>query len=300
MQLQVTKPGTDNQDYRFTRGPIYIGRHQDCHIQLTGKMVSRQHAVIFITLEGGVVLKDLDSANGTFVNCHPVREHPLENGDRIQIGEFHIAVDLSDELTPEDNDVPDDTAFENSRQAQIITRDHPAQQGPDIILPITRGTDFARASRALCSATCPPHCLQTLLMILLQQFRASRVWCSLRADSRGRDAYAMGTTERGLSVNFEDLELRDEIKQVLETGQFLLVPNTAEDKRVRIPFSAMIAPLLQWHERIGIIYLDRNADWKPFGLGDLDYLMLLAIQTGAILGAGHHQPSSENVSESQT
>ena len=49
------------------------------------KKVSRRHAEIALS-EGGYVLKDLGSPNGTFVNGEPVTEHRLKEGDRITMG----------------------------------------------------------------------------------------------------------------------------------------------------------------------------------------------------------------------
>jgi len=62
-----------------------IGRLPDCEVHLADPGASRHHARITHG-DGGYVLADLGSTNGTLVNDHPVSEHVLADGDRITIG----------------------------------------------------------------------------------------------------------------------------------------------------------------------------------------------------------------------
>ena len=70
----------------LTEPEVTIGRLPECDIVVEDPGASRQHARIRRT-DGGFVLVDLGSTNGTLVNDLPIREHVLENGDRITIGE---------------------------------------------------------------------------------------------------------------------------------------------------------------------------------------------------------------------
>lgn len=64
---------------------MYIGRGKDCHIQIDLDCVSRQH--IWIRKEAEqVLLEDLNSTNGTYVNERPVKQQALKNGDLVQVG----------------------------------------------------------------------------------------------------------------------------------------------------------------------------------------------------------------------
>ncbi|MBW2398819.1 MAG: FHA domain-containing protein [Deltaproteobacteria bacterium] len=76
---------------------LLIGRSRGCDLQIPHSDTSRRHAEIYRT-EGGFILRDLGSTNGTFVNGRPVQEHRLETGDRIQISESEITFC---EITPE-------------------------------------------------------------------------------------------------------------------------------------------------------------------------------------------------------
>jgi hypothetical protein len=64
---------------------VIIGRSSELDMVLVEDMVSRKHAKISIR-PGKVVIEDLGSTNGTFVNGEKVRQARLKEGDRILIG----------------------------------------------------------------------------------------------------------------------------------------------------------------------------------------------------------------------
>jgi pSer/pThr/pTyr-binding forkhead associated (FHA) protein len=64
---------------------IIIGRGGELDIVLVEDMVSRRHAKI-TTLKQKVVIEDIGSTNGTFVNGEKVSKARLKEGDRILIG----------------------------------------------------------------------------------------------------------------------------------------------------------------------------------------------------------------------
>jgi phosphoserine phosphatase RsbU/P len=71
-------------------GTVSIGRASDCTIPIKDRYLSRRHAEI-IAQEGGWFVKDLGSANGTYLNGARVeRDSPLRTGDRIRLGDTEI------------------------------------------------------------------------------------------------------------------------------------------------------------------------------------------------------------------
>ena len=64
---------------------IVIGRSSDLDMVLVEDMVSRKHAKIS-TIGGQIVIQDLGSTNGTFVNGEKIKKVRLKEGDRILIG----------------------------------------------------------------------------------------------------------------------------------------------------------------------------------------------------------------------
>lgn len=65
---------------------ITIGRDSSCDIRLRSALGSRQHAIISIN-ESGAFLRDLDSANGVFVNGERFKQGNVLKGDVIQFAD---------------------------------------------------------------------------------------------------------------------------------------------------------------------------------------------------------------------
>jgi serine phosphatase RsbU (regulator of sigma subunit) len=82
------------------QGPtISIGRASDCSIPIKDRYLSRKHAEI-VSSEGHWVLKDLGSANGTYLNGSRVeRELRLHAGDRIRLGDTEIVFETAEHNT---------------------------------------------------------------------------------------------------------------------------------------------------------------------------------------------------------
>jgi transcriptional regulator with GAF, ATPase, and Fis domain len=63
-----------------------IGRDAASQLSIPDHLVSRRHCALDAA-NGRFILRDLGSANGTFVNGIPVGERNLEHGDRIRVGD---------------------------------------------------------------------------------------------------------------------------------------------------------------------------------------------------------------------
>ena len=66
-----------------------IGRSPECALCVNDVRVSRQHCELKRWGDGWM-LRDLNSSNRTFVNGKAIKEHVLQDGDRIELGS-HIA-----------------------------------------------------------------------------------------------------------------------------------------------------------------------------------------------------------------
>jgi Protein of unknown function (DUF3662)/FHA domain len=83
-----SEPGPDGstqRTYEISTPLIILGRGTDCDLRLVDPGVSRHHAEIRVE-DGEVVLVDLGSTNGTFVNGQPVRRVTLTDGTRVTLG----------------------------------------------------------------------------------------------------------------------------------------------------------------------------------------------------------------------
>lgn len=71
---------------------VLIGRDPAAYLPLSHPTVSFRHAMIS-KQDSGLVIRDLGSTNGTFVNGQRISLSPLKSGDEIQIGPFKLVYD---------------------------------------------------------------------------------------------------------------------------------------------------------------------------------------------------------------
>lgn len=94
MRLVVKQNDRLVSQIQFIKGPIHLGRHAQCQILLPNRSVSRQHAVIFLAEAGQWMVKDLHSTNRTYLNGNAIDQASMKDGDRIQVGDYVVEVDL--------------------------------------------------------------------------------------------------------------------------------------------------------------------------------------------------------------
>lgn len=84
-QLILIQGDRHGRSYPLAETVTVLGRLQECEVVLTDLAASRKHAEI-LNSGGSFALRDLGSTNGTSVNGARTTEQPLEDGDRITIG----------------------------------------------------------------------------------------------------------------------------------------------------------------------------------------------------------------------
>jgi predicted component of type VI protein secretion system len=98
------------------RLPSTIGRGRGATIMLPHPLVSRQHCELF-EANGKLVVRDMGSLNGTFVNNQRITESVIEPGELLTIGAvtFRAAYELS-ESGPSADGLPGDTNIAGATQ----------------------------------------------------------------------------------------------------------------------------------------------------------------------------------------
>ena len=64
-QTDTTEP---TRQYEITGDEFVIGRGRDSDLHLPAGCISKKHAIINVEVDGTLVLRELGSTNGTFVN----------------------------------------------------------------------------------------------------------------------------------------------------------------------------------------------------------------------------------------
>jgi len=289
MRLILKQKDGSTKEFYFSEGPISIGRAADNQILLVDKKVSRQHAVIRCTNEGKWTIEDLDSTSKTYLNDEAIHKSVIKAGDCIRITDFTIEFNPEEQVEEEKEIQAADTTFDveaglATPQHETLVRKPDASHAPAMRLAARRLTDFSQATEVICDTGSLEELLVTLLNTMLKQFSAFHVWCALREQPSGPMTYHAGKRRDGKAVNESEIKLMDKIQQAVEKGQSMVLPRVAagleEKARIR---SALIAPIIRPAGCYGILYVDNAMVHKHYSLSDLDYLMLVAMHTAAII-----------------
>jgi FHA domain-containing protein/zinc ribbon protein len=81
--------GRAGEHFLLRQERITVGRSPDCDIFLDDVTVSRRHALVK-QADGGFLIEDQGSLNGTFLNRRRIESASLEDGDEVQIGKYKL------------------------------------------------------------------------------------------------------------------------------------------------------------------------------------------------------------------
>lgn len=88
-KLIVSIDGVVIKEVQLAKERTTLGRRPYNDVVIDNLAVSGEHAAVQM-LGGQVVLEDLDSTNGTFVNGKAIRRQALQHGDTVEVGKYKI------------------------------------------------------------------------------------------------------------------------------------------------------------------------------------------------------------------
>lgn len=288
MRVVVKQKGGNTKEYQFTDGPISIGRGTNNRVFLPDKGVSREHAVIRGMSDGKWIVEDLGSSNKTYLNNKEIRKAEVKHGDYLRITDFTLEIILEEQTRAEQPIHSDDTLHLEASltvpKHETVVRRPDAQHAPAMRLAARRLSDFSKATESIFEAGSLDELLLTLLDVTLEQFSAYHVWCALRKQPAGPMTCHAGKKQDGSPVQLKELQLSGKITQAVEKGQFFVMPSVSAqvEAKGRIR-SAMVAAIMRPTGCFGALYVDNGMKHEHYSLSDLDYLMLIAMHTAAIL-----------------
>jgi pSer/pThr/pTyr-binding forkhead associated (FHA) protein len=287
VRLVVKQNGRTVNEFRFTKGPIYIGRNENSQVFLNDRTISRQHAVIFNTQDGKWMVEDLDSANKTYLNDKAIHKVEIKTGDCLRITDYTIEINFKDGDEAEKPIHLDDTlaapAGAPAGASQVIERKLDTVDAPPIRLPPQRGMDLLRAIEATSQAGNPDELLLALLDITSKQLGTYHNWCALRSEPTGPMTYHAGRTREGKTLELSNIKLNEKINEAIEKNQFLLFifsKDMSKDEKGQIR-SVVIAPIVGPAGCFGVLYANNTFRDDHYSISDLDYLMLLGMHIAA-------------------
>jgi pSer/pThr/pTyr-binding forkhead associated (FHA) protein len=219
------------------------------------------------------------------VSLTAAREDAAESsGETAVAAEAESAAEAVESAEAAESDGQAESASLSTPRDEVIVRKPDGAHAPAMRLAARRLTDFAQAIEMLGEAKNLDEMVQTLIKVSLQQFTAFRVWCGLRSQKTGPITFQSGKRRDGKPVQLSELRLGPKITETFERGQSLVLPQVSakleQSERIR---SAMIASIKTPKGCFGVIYVDNSMVHSHFSLSDLDYLMVLAMHTAAVL-----------------
>lgn len=104
VSLIMVKEDGSSKEFKLEREQTVIGRDEGARLRIPLANVSRRHCELHVD-EDELRVKDLGSANGTFVNGRRVRQSELSPGDLLSVGPVVFVVRISGH--PKDIDAKD-------------------------------------------------------------------------------------------------------------------------------------------------------------------------------------------------
>jgi len=288
MRMVVKQKDGNTKEFQFATGPISIGRGANSQVFLPDKAVSRQHAVIHNTEDGKWTIEDAGSSNKTYLNDKAIHKAQIKHGDCLRITDFILEIIFEEQVKSEESIHPEDTLHLEAALAtpkhETVVRRPDAQHAPAMRLAARRLTDFSGASEKIFDTNSLDDLLLTLLDITLEQFNAYHVWSALRKQPGGPMTCHGGKRRDGSLVQLNELQLSDKITQAVDKGQFFVLPRVSAQMEAKDRIrSAMVAAIMRSTGCFGVLYVDNAMIHDHYSLSDLDYLMLIAMHTAAIL-----------------
>lgn len=149
--------------------PLLLGRDPRSRITFSDERVSRHHALVDF-VNGRLVLRDLGSRNGTFVNGREINDDVvLSAGDRVRIGKTQLAV--ISELNPlEDADT--DAARSVDTRADVSSQEFDESEDGHLSIDrrhLRRAAVLSSRVSALCRTR---HALAAVISAVRKEFQA--------------------------------------------------------------------------------------------------------------------------------
>lgn len=288
---------------------ITVGRGVNADVQIFDEGVSRLHC----SLENrgdSLVISDLGSANGTYVNGKPVASATLYDGDEVVIGVAMLKVSGHPRPVRLDNtplplqaaelsDRKDSAPDSKNPSTELVRKVDPG----DAKMLKDEGAEFQlrrahrdlvtiyRVINAINAQQDPRELTDTIAQLVLEVTKADRVAVLV---GKGSEAIVnpVACRERGKEAGASSFAVsRTVAADVLRKGVSVLSRNVPKDERysagqsliMQCVQSMMCVPLLAQGEIVGAIYVDSRGNINAFDEQDLELLAAIGNQAGVAL-----------------
>jgi adenylate cyclase len=295
----VQTPGGRNFTFDLNKSEVSIGRELKNDLILDDPRVSRTHAFARKT-EDGIVLRDLESGNGTFVNGFRIPanvDFKLADNDQIKMGSCSLTYQKSDPLQTQF--APDSfrEVLQKTPEQLVANSSLGEFSGTQEIPPIVLRHELEKKERILRLFYDLSHKLSSLFSIediyeqvfeiLLSVTPASRCFIFRKNEQGEFEQAAAKTRDAGevgpplpISQTIFGKVASERVSVLLEDAQRANAKFSSKSILAHSVQSVMAAPIIGQRGLLGIIYADRHDAQESFSADDLDLLNAVAVHTG--------------------
>jgi hypothetical protein len=94
-RLVITNGIEQGRTLRLRPGLNRIGRNLENHFQISDPSISGVHCEVFLS-EGGLIVRDMESTNGTAIDGVPIREANLYPGQVLHLGNLELRAEMAE------------------------------------------------------------------------------------------------------------------------------------------------------------------------------------------------------------
>lgn len=273
----------------LSREVIRVGRDRTCDFALDDEAASRVHLEI-IRRDNQIIVRDLHSTNGTFVNDARVSEDwPLQNGDRIAVGDTIMLLQVAPQAESHTPSVvfSKDNKGPSTRYSLSLTDTR--------FLQLKDGTALGEAQRhlgllyefmnELAGVLHLPALMDRALNLFLKAFPADRALILLLTPD-GEPGLKV-TRFRETSTGKREITIsRTMAHQLLQKKESFLSVDAQSDERLAASqslhdmrvYSIMGVPLMVKDKIIGMLYFDTMGSGQVFSETDLKLCSAMGLQ----------------------
>lgn len=289
-RLVVVEPNGSRREVPLASFPFRIGRQAENELTLRDSRISRQQAQILQT-NGALVLEDMGSRHGTFVNGQKILSHKLQSNDAIEFGvaDTYRLIYISEGATIEE-------------LVGRVEAPAPAESGSRELYHLGVLLDVARA---LGTGLSLEDILTVVVDAAIQLTRTERGVLLLTSASGELQTIVARNAQKS-TLRPEDLQVsRSVVKRVAASRRELIVSDTGEDLPVnpqesmaRLALRTVVAipidklPVIEavdvtvaarQGELLGVLYLDSRAPTSAFSALDREVLRTLAREAATVV-----------------
>ncbi len=266
---------------------LTIGRSQENVICIEDPKVSRKHAVVVPT-DKGILLKDLNSGNGTYVGSTKVKEYFLKPGDVIRLGTQLLRYEIEAETKPDSSpSIFEDTQFATEPEGtDLLKIQHTLLELPRVPAH-EQFTILQKRLKAIYQANqiiASEHDINALFSKIMDQ-----IFALLPADNGAILLWHRRkkrlVPEFVISKDEEFTISSSVVNRAFNKREAILIEDALKDSRFKTSSSSIIqhrihsimcVPLIYQDHCLGVIYVDSRKGSREFTQEDLEMLVALA------------------------